>query len=102
MEKSSLSELGEILGDRLRTDFETRTAYSFDALRKKYLPDAVGFPVDTGEVQRIVQLANRLRFPVVPRGAGTGFSGGSLPTHGGLVLSMERMDRILAIDGENL
>lgn len=102
MEKSSLSALGEILGDRLRTDFETRTAYSFDALRKKYLPDAVGFPGNTGEVQRIVQLANRLRFPIVPRGAGTGFSGGSLPTHGGLVLSMERMDRILAIDGENL
>jgi glycolate oxidase len=102
MDKKDLSALGEILGGRLRTDFETLTAYSFDALRKKYLPDAVGFPENAGEVQRIVRLANRLRFPVVPRGAGTGFSGGSLPTHGGLVLSMERMDRILAIDGENL
>jgi glycolate oxidase len=102
MDKSSLAALGEILGDRLRTDFETRTAYSFDALRKKFLPDAVGFPDDAAEVQRIVQLANRLRFPIIPRGAGTGFSGGSLPVQGGLVLSMERMDRILAIDGENL
>ena len=102
MDNAALSALGEILGNRLRTDFETLTCYSFDALRKKFLPDAVAFPGDAGEVQRIVQLANRLRFPVVPRGAGTGFSGGSLPVQGGVVLSMEKMDRILAIDGENL
>ncbi|MCL2103146.1 MAG: FAD-binding oxidoreductase, partial [Syntrophorhabdaceae bacterium] len=79
-----------------------RTSYSFDATRKNFLPDAVAFPVDVAEVQRIIELANQMRFPVVPRGAGTGFSGGSLPIRGGLVLSMEMMDRILTIDTENL
>ncbi|MCL1925648.1 MAG: FAD-binding protein [Syntrophorhabdaceae bacterium] len=102
MKKSAFSALDEILGKRLETSFETRASYSFDATRKNFLPDAVAFPVDTLEVQRIVELANQMRFPVVPRGAGTGFSGGSLPVHGGLVLSTELMDRILAIDTENL
>ena len=102
MEKAAVSALGEILGKRLDTSLEARTCYSFDATRRKFLPDAVAFPVDAGEVQRIIELANRIRFPVVPRGAGTGFSGGSLPVRGGLVLSTERMDRILAIDAENL
>ncbi len=102
MDKTALSALEGVLGNRFRTDLETRTCYSFDALRRKFLPDAVAFPGNTGEVQRIVELANLHRFPLVPRGAGTGFSGGSLPVHGGLILSTERMDRILAIDTENL
>ena len=102
MEKSVFVALREILGKRLGTSLETRTSYSFDTTRKKFLPDAVAFPANTEEVRRIVELANRMRFPIVPRGAGTGFSGGSLPVQGGLVLSTERMDRILAIDRENL
>ncbi|MEW6721021.1 MAG: FAD-linked oxidase C-terminal domain-containing protein [Thermodesulfobacteriota bacterium] len=102
METSALSALGELLGKRLHTSLETRTCYAIDATRKKFLPDAVAFPENAEEVRRIVGLANLHRFPVVPRGAGTGFSGGSLPVHGGLVLSLERMDRILAIDAANL
>ena len=47
-------------------------------------------------------LANREGFPVVPRGAGTGMSGGSVPVQGGVVLSLERMNRILEIDEQNL
>ena len=54
------------------------------------------------EVRRTILLANEHRFPVIPRGAGSGFSGGSVPVQGGVVLSMERMDRILSIDEENL
>jgi glycolate oxidase len=102
MDPKALAALGELLGDRLRTSLETRICYSYDATGKKFLPDAVAFPVDAEEVRRIVLLANRHRFPVVPRGAGSGFSGGSLPVHGGVVLSTERMDRIVAIDTENL
>jgi glycolate oxidase len=102
MDSKALSALGELLGDRLRTSLETRICYSYDATGKKFLPDAVAFPVDTDEVRRIVLLANRDRFPVVPRGAGSGFSGGSLPVQGGVVLSTERMDRIVTIDTENL
>jgi len=102
MDPKALTALGELLGDRLRTSLETRICYSYDATGKRFLPDAVAFPDNAEEVRRIVLLANRHRFPVVPRGAGSGFSGGSLPVHGGVVLSTERMDRIVAIDGENL
>ncbi len=102
MDNAALATLRDLLGNRLQTSFETRTCYSFDATRKKFLPDAVAFPVDAEEIRQIVLLANRHRFPVVPRGAGSGFSGGALPVRGGVVLSTERMDRILAIDGENL
>ena len=66
------------------------------------MPDAVAFPLSAEEVRRTVLLANEHRFPVIPRGAGSGFSGGSVPVQGGLVLSLERMDRILSIDTENL
>jgi glycolate oxidase len=102
MDPKALAALGELLGDRLRTSLETRICYSYDATGKRFLPDAIAFPVDAEEVRRIVLLANRYRFPVVPRGAGSGFSGGSLPVHGGVVVSTERMDRIVAIDAENL
>ncbi|GAI75646.1 unnamed protein product, partial [marine sediment metagenome] len=66
------------------------------------MPDVVAFPKDAGEISRILQLANRERFPVVPRGAGTGMSGGALAVQGGLVVAMDRFDRILLIDEDNL
>ena len=102
MHTEALTALGNLFGDRLRTSLETRICYSFDATGKKFLPDAVVFPVNAEEVRRTVLLANLHRFPVVPRGAGSGFSGGSLPVRGGVVLSTERMDRIVSIDTENL
>ena len=102
MHEKSISALREIYGQRLRTSLEDRISYSYDATRKEFLPDAVAFPITAEEVRRTVLLANERRFPVVPRGAGSGFSGGSLPVRGGVVLSTERMDRILSIDTENL
>jgi glycolate oxidase len=102
MDPKALAALGEFLGDRLRGSLEERICYSYDATGKKFLPDVVAFPVNAEEVRRIVFLANQFRYPVVPRGAGSGFSGGSLPVQGGVVLSTERMDRIVAIDTENL
>ena len=102
MHAEALSALGNLFGDRLRTSLETRICYSFDATGKKFLPDAVVYPVNAEEVRQTVLLANFHRFPVVPRGAGSGFSGGSLPVRGGVILSTERMDRIVSIDTENL
>lgn len=102
MDERAISALREVFGERLRTSLEDRICYSFDATGKEFLPDAVAFPLTAEEVRRAVLLANELRFPVVPRGAGSGFSGGSLPVRGGVVLSLERMDRILSIDTENL
>src|SRR5512145_650237 len=97
-----VSALRDIFGDRLRESREDRICYSYDATGKEFLPDAVAFPLSADEVRRTVLLANERGFPVVPRGGGTGFSGGSLPVRGGLVLSLERMDRILSIDAGNL
>lgn len=102
MEEHAISALRGIFGERLKTSLEDRICYSFDATGKEFLPDAVAFPESAEEVRRTVLLANERRFPVVPRGAGTGFSGGSLPVRGGVVLSLERMDRILSLDAENL
>ena len=102
MNPEAFSALGKLFGDRLRTSLETRICYSFDATGRKFLPDAVVYPVNAEEVRQTVLLANLHRFPVVPRGAGSGFSGGSLPVRGGVVLSTERMDRIVSIDTENL
>src|SRR5512134_3126602 len=102
MDPKALAALGEFLGDRLRTSLEDRICYSYDATGRKFLPDAIAYPLDLEEVRRIVLLANRYRFPVVPRGAGSGLSGGSIPVRGGVVLTTERMDRIVAVDTENL
>ncbi|NNG45739.1 MAG: FAD-binding protein [Deltaproteobacteria bacterium] len=102
MDEQVLSALREVFGERLFTSHEQRICYSYDATGKMFLPEAVVFPVSAEEVRRTVLLANEHRFPVIPRGAGSGFSGGSLPVRGGLVLSTERMDRILSIDEENL
>lgn len=64
-------------------------------------PEVVVFPESTTDVSSIVKLCNRLELPITPRGAGTGLSGGALPIEGGLVMSMERMNKILAIDESN-
>jgi glycolate oxidase len=66
------------------------------------MPEAVVKPETAEEVSRILELANRERIPVTPRGAGSGLSCGAVPVHGGIVLSLERMNRILEIDLENM
>jgi glycolate oxidase len=103
LKPSVVKELKNIVGPAyLSTLPEDMVAYSYDATQREVLPWAVARPASAEEVSEILMLANRDLFPVVPRGAGTGMSGGSVPVHGGLVLSFERMNRILEIDGENL
>ncbi len=102
MDDTAKNSLKELFGGRYSDSPEDRLCYSFDATGRDYLPDAVVFPSCAEEVRRTVLLANEHGFPVVPRGAGSGFSGGCLPVHGGVVLSTERMDRILTIDTGNL
>ncbi|MFA4875727.1 MAG: FAD-linked oxidase C-terminal domain-containing protein [bacterium] len=83
------------------TSPEELVVYSYDATRKEALPWVVVRPRTSREISEILRLANRERFPVVPRGAGTGMSGGSIPVQGGVVLSLERMNHILEIDEQN-
>ena len=65
-------------------------------------PDVVLLPKTTEEVSRILSFCNAQKIPVTPRGAGTGLSGGAIPIHGGVCLSLEKMNRIVEIDAKNL
>src|SRR5262249_59167073 len=67
----------------------------------KNRPDVVVFPKRTEQVAQVVRLANEYRIPFLPRGAGTGLSGGALAVEGGIVIELQRMNRILSIDVEN-
>lgn len=86
----------------IRTDPAAREGYSQDALGQGQLPDLVVLPEDTRQVASVVKACAAHHVPIVARGAGTGYTGGAVPTHGGVVLSMERMNRILEIDELNL
>ncbi len=91
-------------GVRLLTDAGDRESYRLDetAYLAAGLPGAIALPADTADVATILRLASRHRVPVVPRGAGTGLSGGAAGLEGALTLVLTRLDRILEIDAENL
>jgi len=98
-----LRELSHIVGPAyLTTNKDDLANYSSDGTKLEYMPDAVAFPGDSEEISQFLLLANREHFPVIPRGAGSGMSGGALPVKGGLVLAMDRLNRILTIDQHNL
>jgi glycolate dehydrogenase FAD-linked subunit len=86
----------------VRLDQESRIAYGTDALKRGRPADLVALPATTSDVSAIVRLCAAHGMPIVPRGAGTGYTGGAVPTQGGVVISMERMNRILEIDEVNL
>ena len=98
-----VSELRHIVGDAfLRLDGASLQTYGVDALGKGHPPDVVVIPANTQQIASIARLCNAERVPLVVRGAGTGFTGGAVPTCGGVLLSMERLNRILEIDELNL
>ena len=95
--------LRSIVGtEHVRTDDESRIKYGTDALKRGRPADIVVLPGTTTEVAAVVRACAAERVAIVPRGAGTGYTGGSVPTQGGVVLSLERMNRILEIDEANL
>ncbi|MBN9131963.1 MAG: FAD-binding protein [Nitrosospira multiformis] len=97
-----IAQLGKLFPpDRVYTDPVDCYAYAYDNTRKVFPPDAVVFPLSTLEVQAAVKFCNETRIPLVPRGRGTGTSGGSLPESGGIALSLERMVRIVKVDPAN-
>jgi glycolate oxidase len=98
-----LQQLSHIVGSaHLATRPEAVEKYASDGTKMAFMPDAVAFPGSSQEISRILRLANGEYFPVVPRGAGSGMSGGALPVRGGLILSLERLNRIRFIDQQNL
>lgn len=76
--------------------------FAQDATQLSRVPELVVQPTTTGQIQELMRLANAYRFPVTPRGLGTGLAGGAVPVHGGVVLSLARMNQILELDVENL
>ena len=81
---------------------EDLVCYGFDACGIEGTPSAIVWPETTEHVAQIMKFAHEHGVPVVPRGAGTGMSGGAVPLKDAVVLSMERMNRILEVDKANL
>jgi glycolate oxidase len=101
--QAAMSQLLEIVGEsHLFTDEARRNHYGHDETEDLVFPPSVVVaPADTAEVSAIMRVAYAHDIPVTVRGAGTGLSGGALPIAGGILMSMERFNRILKIDAEN-
>jgi glycolate oxidase len=101
-----VSDLANIVGEAhivLPLDQEGIDRYTHDETEDlRYLPELVLKPENAEEISHIMRLCHENRIPVTPRGAGTGLSGGALAVHGGVVLSLERLNAILEIDERNL
>lgn len=97
---------GVLPGDRVIDDPATLEPYAYDAsfwsLRMQRRPDVVVIPQSTAEVVAIMRVAAETGTPIVPRGAGTGQTGGAVAARGGIVVSFARMRKILEIDRPNL
>jgi glycolate oxidase len=95
--------LAAIVGpEHIRADAASLESYGVDALGQGHPPDIVVLPANASQISAIARFCSGQRIPLVVRGAGTGFTGGAVPTQGGIVVSMERMNRILEIDETNL
>ena len=101
--KPSVAPFITIVGaEYVRTDEESRTRYGVDALKLGHPADLVVLPGNAAEVAAIARHCHETRTPLVPRGGGTGYTGGAVPVRGGVVLSLERLNRIIEIDEDNL
>lgn len=99
--KKDIYTFQKIIGKKniLTSDFEKYAQDTAENL--KFYPDIVLKPQTVEEVSKIVKHCNRNLLPITPRGAGTGLAGGALPVKGGVVISLERMNRIIKIDDKN-
>ncbi|MGB2769638.1 MAG: FAD-linked oxidase C-terminal domain-containing protein [Candidatus Zixiibacteriota bacterium] len=101
MNSSQEKELRKLFEkDQVLVSPEEKLTYSYDATNKKFLPDAVVFPRSTEDAVKLMKFAHRDKIIVVPRGAGSGYTGGSLPIQGGIAVSFEQMIKVLHVDKE--
>src|SRR3989442_12398253 len=92
-------DLDAIVGaEWIRTDPPALETYGQDALGQGHPPDLVVLPADTAQIAAIARLCDSHRLPLVVRGGGTGYTGGSVPTQGGGLLPMKRLNAILKSD----
>ena len=104
IDKKHLKAFTNMVGaENIYDDKAHMIAYSYDATRTRYEPDAVIFPRNEQDVSDILKYCNENLIIITPRGAGSGFTGGALPANGGIILAMEKhMNKILEIDTENM
>ncbi len=104
LDKKHLKAFKKIVGDENIYDEKAHMiAYSYDATRTRYEPDAVIFPRDEDDVSKVLTYCNEHAIVITPRGAGSGFTGGALPANGGIVLAMEKyMNKIIEVDLQNM
>jgi len=98
-------DLEKLLGkEKVKTSTSWRLSYAYDGTPTGYkgVPDAVVFPETAEDVAKVLSYANERGVPVYPRGAGSGLTGGAAPLEGGIVVSTEKMNRILEVDEDNL
>ncbi len=104
IDKKHIKYFKKLLGEENAYDDKAHMiAYAYDATRNRYEPDAVLFPRDEQDVSDILSYCNEHKIIIIPRGAGSGFTGGALPKNGGIVLALEKhMNKILEIDMQNM
>jgi glycolate oxidase len=100
LEHRHITELiGIVSKDNILTASEDLESFAKDETPDLYYkPEAVVRPSSTGQINEIIKLANHEKFPVVPRGGGTGLTGGALALHGGIIITFEHMKKIIDID----
>ncbi|HVA55000.1 MAG TPA: FAD-linked oxidase C-terminal domain-containing protein [Gammaproteobacteria bacterium] len=102
MSAEFLTQLADIVGaGDLLTDPADRWPYSYDNSRRQAQPDAVVFPANHDEVRNCVHLCNQYKIPLLARGLGSSTTGSAVPAAGGLVLALERMQRVLRVSPED-
>ena len=102
---SSLKEkIKQIVGTKNFSDStEDKLTYSYDATPIfSYPPEALVFPENEEQISQLIKLSNEEKFAIVPRGSGTGLSGGAVPVENSVLVVMTKWDRILEIDSANL
>ena len=101
-----VQELKSVLGEKgVTVDPEKLDVYKTDEEGNSYwfhTPEVVVFPETTEQVAEVVKLANKYLVPITPRAAGSGVACGAIPVHGGMVMELNRMDKILKIDTDNM
>ena len=104
LDKKHFKAFKAIVGEgNIYDDKAHMIAYSYDATRTRYEPDAVLFPKDEEDISKILSYCNEHLIAITPRGAGSGFTGGALPANGGIVLALEKhMNKIIEIDLQNM
>ncbi|SFR08559.1 FAD-binding oxidoreductase [Desulfoscipio geothermicus] len=103
MDKDTVKKIKSVVGSEYVLESpEERICYSYDGTARRGIPALVVLPGNAREVAEIVRLANEKGFPIFPRGAGTGLSGGSVPAEQGLAMVLSRMNRILEISRDDL